>query len=530
MTYIPTFVSLRTFQLFILASIIIVTKSIDITNSGCECELNWQYKSQIFVQGECANPDNDIRGPWCIINSEKPCTGLCFKEPYGKIDGKLYDHCPIRNTNNNNKQDVIRNEVLVETEIMPGELLGLWKGDWVDEDLDENGSFDSPSNYADMDICATEGSPRLKITDDVSGTEIHIVKKVTCTGEHVGFFFSELLGQTQCHKFYLDVNHQPEPKLFITSHYDSRPYDCGPLMDDNVGDNEDSTRRVARLIPVEGQAKDPAMLLCQPRFPPNELVGRWQGTTKTQSSNVVDGSGDDNVETTICPISVFINTNNNNEKFRLGLTISSTGECNNSGNGMNNQEDVLKQERTDTIFDAHIDQCERDGSNIISKGTLLAYTDDEREICYRFIRSTDGSLLMAYQVTKHPERNYHACPDEIKVSKDIAEIKLNLNGAGISSFDWLCQNSTGGLSLVPRSSTKPFMEGQRQYTENSNVVFGVLLGGLVSSALVTAVIFFASVKRRSTPSEVVVTPHTVSEARNTEVTDDQGGRTAMQII
>jgi len=84
--------------------------------------------------------------------------------------------------------------------------------------------------------------------------------------------------------------------------------------------------------------------------------------------------------------------------------------------------------------------------------------------------------------------------------------------------------------LVPRSSTKPFMEGQRQYTENSNVVFGVLLGGLVSSALVTAVIFFASVKRRSTPSEVVVTPHTVSEARNREVTDDQSGRTTMQII
>jgi len=415
------------------------------TNSGCTCESKWNYNGERF-SGVCGNPDDDIRGPWCFINKKKPCTGACFNEPFGSIDGRQYDHCP-----NWNDPD--------EAEVIPGELLGRWTGD----SLDVGGEVNSVTSSL-LYMCAMDGSPRLKFKDS-TGTQIHIIKQIVCTGNYQGYFYSEIQGQTRCNKFNLELSRSPSRKLTLVSHLEGKPYDCSPL------DDLDSRRSVVELSSVDSQVNDIG-LLCQPRAPPPELIGSWEGIKSVQMSDAYDNM----VATCVVTVRAIQGSS--------GLMIRSE-EC----TGATENSDSLKQDRTDIIFDAHIDQCQTEGSTT-SKGTLLAYTEDGREICYRYVRSTDGSLKMAYQDSKHPGRNHHTCPDLIKLSRDVTVLNLNLQArdGGISHLDWMCTKSTGRLSLVPAELGSDNTETKEEGGSDVSIVLIVVILVLSSCAFVAAFI------------------------------------------
>jgi len=184
-------------------------------------------------------------------------------------------------------------------------------------------------------------------------------------------------------------------------------------------------------------------LLCQPRSPPPEIAGEWTGKKKMQLSEAFDNT----IES--CDVSV-------SQDRRSRLMIESSGCTRLEGL----EKDQTVNYQTDIIFDAHIENCipaevssTASPDGVLSQqstGTLLAYTTDGLQVCYRYIRTTEGTLRMAYQITKHPEKNHHACPEKIVVSKDVAVLDLTLenqnNDALPEQLEWLCRNAMGTAS------------------------------------------------------------------------------------
>ena len=394
---VPKLLLLLTLILSIGAAVAATTKS------GCECQSDWQYREKTFTGGSCGNPDNDIRGPWCFV-TEKPCAGLCVNQPFGSIQGASYDHCPNW-------------ESAAETEIIPGELVGRWEGFQVQVGEDGKQSTSTPAV-----LCATKDSPELNLGLK-DAREIHIIQQVICTGLFRGYFFSNVQGNMRCNKFVLDPSSSSENvanMLSLTSHLESNPYDCSPL------DNPGSKLQIETFSSMDNQMGTDAWL-CQPRLPPGEVVGRWDGVKKIVTGN--DG------KVTECAVTLSnLNTN--------GLTVSTSDAC---ADTFGPDENIPTEFH---IFDAHVDVCTTKDGTTESTGTLLAYSADGREYCYRFRRSTDGSLKISYQTTRYPQKLHHVCPDTIDVSKDVAQLELNLVDAGIAPSAWLCNDPQRGLPLA----------------------------------------------------------------------------------
>merc|ERR1711957_865906 len=95
------------------------------------------------------------------------------------------------------------------------------------------------------------------------------------------------------------------------------------------------------------------------------------------------------------------------------------------------------------------DSCITKNGNTESTGTLLAYSTDGREYCYRFIRrSADSSLRMSYQTTRYPQQKHHVCPDEVDVSRDVAGFDMDLTSVSVMPSEWLCNDPMQGLPLA----------------------------------------------------------------------------------
>ena len=398
----------------------------DTTKSGCECKSNWQYREKNFTGGSCGNPDDDIRGPWCFV-TEKPCEGLCVNQPFGSIQGALYDHCPNW-------------EPAAETEIIPGELVGRWEGFQADVGEDGKQGTSTPTL-----LCATKDSPELNLGLK-DAREIHIIQQVICTGLFRGYFFSNVQGNIRCNKFVLDPYSSSANggnMLFLTSHLESNPYDCSHL------DNPGSKLQIETFSSMDNQIGTDEWL-CQPRLPPGEIVGRWDGIKKTVTGN--DG------EITECAVTILSNLNTN------GLTMSTSDAC---ADTFGRDENIATEFH---IFDAHVDACTTKDGTTESKGTLLAYSTDGREYCYRFRRSTDGSLKISYQTTRYPQKLHHVCPDTIDVSKDVAELKLDLVSAGMVPSEWLCNNPQRGLPLALEAVDDSISEDAENISEDNESI------------------------------------------------------------
>merc|ERR1712238_134532 len=101
------------------------------------------------------------------------------------------------------------------------------------------------------------------------------------------------------------------------------------------------------------------------------------------------------------------------------------------------------------VFHAQVDSCTRNNGNTESTGTLLAYSTEGREYCYRFIRrSADSSLRMSYVTTRYPQQKHHVCPDEVDASRDVAEFDMDLTSVGVMPSEWLCNDPQQGLPLA----------------------------------------------------------------------------------
>lgn len=46
---------------------------------GCACQQTWSFNSLVFTNGRCGNPDNDVNGPWCRLQSSP--------------DGRTWSYC-----------------------------------------------------------------------------------------------------------------------------------------------------------------------------------------------------------------------------------------------------------------------------------------------------------------------------------------------------------------------------------------------------------------------------------------------------
>merc|ERR1712238_26869 len=101
------------------------------------------------------------------------------------------------------------------------------------------------------------------------------------------------------------------------------------------------------------------------------------------------------------------------------------------------------------VFHAQVDSCTRNNGNTESTGTLLAYSTEGREYCYRFIRrSADSSLRMSYVTTRYPQQKHHVCPDAVDVSRDVAEFDMDLTSVSVMPSEWLCNDPMQGLPLA----------------------------------------------------------------------------------
>jgi hypothetical protein len=50
--------------------------------ADCACKQTWSYMEQFFTNGQCGNPDNDVSGPWCQLESSP--------------DGRTWSYCKPR--------------------------------------------------------------------------------------------------------------------------------------------------------------------------------------------------------------------------------------------------------------------------------------------------------------------------------------------------------------------------------------------------------------------------------------------------
>eukprot|EP01023_Acetabularia_acetabulum_P020908 TRINITY_DN20931_c0_g1_i2.p1 TRINITY_DN20931_c0_g1~~TRINITY_DN20931_c0_g1_i2.p1 ORF type:complete len:599 (+),score=98.56 TRINITY_DN20931_c0_g1_i2:93-1889(+) len=58
------------------------------TKNGCSCKQLWQYQGQSY--NECANPDSDDGGNWCMVDLNE-----CYRRPSGSVSltGEFWDRC-----------------------------------------------------------------------------------------------------------------------------------------------------------------------------------------------------------------------------------------------------------------------------------------------------------------------------------------------------------------------------------------------------------------------------------------------------
>jgi len=304
------------------------------------------------------------------------------------------------------------------SEVIPGELVGRWEGLQADVGKDGKVTASTP-----VELCATEGSPELniKLNDDDASLEIQMIKQVVCTGLYLGYFFSGVQGKNQCNKFVLDPDSN-DAELTLTSHYENKLYDCSPL------DIPGSMLKIETFSSIGNQIGKDAWL-CQPRLPPAEIVGKWDGIKKIETGE--DG------KITECAVQMTASLTSS------GLTMATSETC---AHAIDQDESRITQVH---VFHAQVDSCTTKNGNTESTGTLLAYSTDGREYCYRFIRrSADSSLRMSYQTTRYPQRKHHVCPDEVDVSRDVAEFDMDLTSVGVMPSEWLCNDRQQGLLLA----------------------------------------------------------------------------------
>mmetsp|Transcript_24123 Transcript_24123/g.36847 ORF Transcript_24123/g.36847 Transcript_24123/m.36847 type:complete len:430 (+) Transcript_24123:301-1590(+) len=300
------------------------------------------------------------------------------------------------------------------SEVIPGELVGRWEGLQADVGTDGTVTASAP-----VELCATEGSPQLniKLNDDDASLEIQMIKQVVCTGLYLGYFFSGVQGKNQCNKFVLDPDSN-DAELTLTSHYENKLYDCSPL------DKPGSMLKIETFSSVGNQIGKDAWL-CQPRLPPAEIVGKWDGIKKLETGE--DG------QITECAVQMTASLTSS------GLTMATSETC---------DQDESRNTQVH-VFHAQVDSCTTQNGNTESRGTLLAYSTEGREYCYRFIRrSADNSLRMSYQTTRYPQRKHHVCPDEVAVSRDVAVLDMDLTSVGVMPSKWLCNDPQQGLPLA----------------------------------------------------------------------------------
>lgn len=470
---------LRITELLLLLTLVLLiatTVAAETTKSGCECKSNWQYKGKNFTGGSCGNPDDDLRGPWCFV-TDKMCEGLCVNQPFGDIEGESYDHCPTLDDG--------------VSEMIPGELVGRWEGLQADVGKDGKVTASTP-----VELCATEGSPELniKLNDDDASLEIQMIKQVVCTGLYLGYFFSGAQGKNQCNKFVLDPDSN-DAELTLTSHYENKLYDCSPL------DIPGSMLKIETFSSVGNQIGKDAWL-CQPRLPPAEIVGKWDGIKRIETGE--DG------KITECAVQMTASLTSS------GLTMATSETC---AHAIDQDESRITQVH---VFHAQVDSCTTKNGNTESTGTLLAYSTDGREYCYRFIRrSADSSLRMSYQTTRYPQRKHHACPDEVDVSRDVAEFDMDLTSVGVMPSEWLCNDPQQGLplasGLVDDSDSEVEMVPINDSSSDSEITPGIVdddisgkaSGTLVALLSILAILLVAiccaiiyKIKNRRTPQPV----------------------------
>ena len=74
-----------------------------VTNGMCICKDKWEYVSDVFSGGVCANPDGDPAGSWCIVENDPDGTygGISNCRPSGNGTAGAWDYCrtsPVTHT------------------------------------------------------------------------------------------------------------------------------------------------------------------------------------------------------------------------------------------------------------------------------------------------------------------------------------------------------------------------------------------------------------------------------------------------